>query len=144
MAKKAAEGVTIAFLGTGAMDVDNATDLIEEFIESIVASDDDPVPVFVFPLTSTEFSETLESNWWIWQSNRTSRTNALPSRGDTPRRNFNDIASGAAKTYHVPDVYTQMEHILVEAPTAILEVLWDDSRDDEDERDPRQVPRMPV
>ena len=60
MAKKVAEGVTIAFLGTGAMDVDNATDLIEDYIESAIASDDDGDPVrFVFPLLTagTEFSE---------------------------------------------------------------------------------------
>ena len=58
MAQKKSEGFTIGFLGTGAMDVDNATDLIEEFIESTITSDDDPVR-FVFPLTTNEFSDTL-------------------------------------------------------------------------------------
>ena len=129
MAKKTAEGVTIAFLGTGVMDVDNATDLIEEFIESVITSDDDPVR-FVFPLTSTEFSETLgELVEMAKQSDITYE--CITQSGDTPRRNFTDVASTAAKTYHVADVYTQMEQILTEAPTAILEVLWDSEREDD-------------
>jgi hypothetical protein len=129
MAKKAAEGLTIAFFGTGAMDVDNATDLIEEFIEATIQSDDDSVR-FVFPLTSPEFSETLgELVEMAKQSDITYE--CITQSGDTPRQNFNDIAGTAAKTYHVEDVYLQMERILTEAPVAILEVLWDQSRDDE-------------
>ena len=46
----------------------------------------------------------------------------ITQSGDTPRRNFTDVAGTAARTYHVADVYTQMEAILTEAPTAILEV----------------------
>jgi hypothetical protein len=128
MAQKT-EGVTIAFLGTGAMDVDHATDLIEEYIEATITSDDDPVR-FVFPLTTDEFSDTLgELVEMAKQSDITYEV--ITSTADKRSRTFADIASGAAKTYHVADVYTQIEQILTESPTSILEVLWDKEREDE-------------
>ena len=121
------EGVTIAFLGTGAMDVDNATDLIEEFIEATITSDDDPVR-FVFPLTTDEFTDTLGE--LVQMAKKSDITyEVITSTSDKNRRAFTDIANGAAKTYHVADVFTQMEQILVESPTAILEVLWDAERE---------------
>ena len=129
MAKKAAEGVTFAFLGTGAMDVDNATDLIEELIDATISSDDDPVR-FVFPLTSDEFSDTLGDLVEMAKKSDISYE-VITQSGDKPRRNFTDIASTATRTYHVADVYTQMEQILAEAPKAILEVLWDADRETE-------------
>lgn len=128
MAQKA-EGVTIAFLGTGAMDVDTATDLIEEFIDATISSDDDPVR-FIFPLTTNEFSDTLgELVEMAKQSDITYEV--ITHTGDKGRRSFTDITGSASKTYNVADVFTQMEQILTEAPTAILEVLWDKERDDE-------------
>ena len=128
MAQKT-EGVTIAFLGTGAMDVDNATDLIEEFIESTIRNDDDPVR-FVFPLTTDEFSDTLgELVEMARQSDITYEV--ITHTGDKAGRAFAEISGAAAKTYHVADVYTQMEQILTEASTSILEVLWDKEREDE-------------
>jgi hypothetical protein len=122
-------GVTIAFLGTGAMDVDNATDLIEEFIESAISSDDEPVR-FVFPLTTDEFSDTLtELVDMARQSDITYEV--VTSTADKGRRSFTEISNAAARTYHVADVYTQIEAILTEAPSSILEVLWDKEREEE-------------
>ena len=128
MAQKAG-GVTIAFLGTGVMDVDNATDLIEEYIEATITSDDDPVR-FVFPLTTDEFSDTLSD--LVDMAKQSDITyEVITHSGDKGRRAFTEISDTAAKTYHVADVYTQIEQILTEAPTAVLEVLWDKEREEE-------------
>jgi hypothetical protein len=53
---------------------------------------------------------------------------------DKARRRFTEIAGTAAKTYMVPDTLTQLENILVEAPRAVLFVLWDPERDDDMQR----------
>jgi len=122
-------GVTIAFLGTGAMDVDNATDLIEEFIEANITSDDDTVR-FIFPVTTDEFSDTMSD--LVDMAKQSEITyEAITHSGDKGRRAFTEVSDAAAKTYHVADVYTQMESILTEAPTAVLEVLWDKEREEE-------------
>jgi hypothetical protein len=123
------EGVTIGFLGTGTMDVDQATDLIEEFIEGTITSDEDPV-TFLFPLTTDEFSDTMEQLVEMAQKSDITYE-VITSTADKRRGRFTEIANNAAKTYHVADVYTQMEHILTEAPKALLEVLWDQERDQE-------------
>jgi hypothetical protein len=129
MPQQKAEGVTIGFLGTGSMDVDSATDLIEEFIESVITSDEDPV-TFVFPLTTDEFSDTMEElSEMAKKSDITYEV--ITSTSDKGRRRFTEIAGSAAKTYHVADVYTQMEHILTEAPRSLLEVLWDKEREEQ-------------
>jgi hypothetical protein len=129
MAQKTTEGVTIVFLGTGAMDVDNATDLVEEFISATISSDDDPVR-FVFPATVDEFSDTMEE--LVDMAKQSDITyEVVTSTADKSRRRFTEIAASAAKTYHVADVYTQLEHILTESPRSVLEVLWDEEREEE-------------
>ena len=129
MAQQTAEGVTIAFLGTGSMDVDKATDLIEEFIESTITSDDDAVR-FVFPLTTDEFSDTMEE--LVDMAKQSDITyEVITSTSDKGRRRFTEIANDAAKNYHVADVFTQIEHILTESPRSILEVLWDKEREED-------------
>jgi hypothetical protein len=127
MAQK--QGLTIAFLGTGRMDINNATDLIEELIDAVVPSEDDPVK-FVFPLTTAEFSETLEDLVKMAKKSEIAYE-VVTHTEDKGRRAFIDIAEGASKKYHVADVYTQIEQILTEAPTSVLEVLWDDKREEE-------------
>jgi len=128
MAQKA-EGVTIGFLGTGTMDVDNATDLIEEFIEASITSEDDAVR-FVFPLTTDEFSDTMEE--LVDMAKQSDITyEVITGTADKGRRRFTEIAGDAAKTYHVADVFVQMEQILSDSPTAILEVLWDKDREED-------------
>lgn len=123
------EGVTIGFLGTGTMDVDTATDLIEEYIEANISNDDDPVR-FVFPLSTDEFSDTMTE--LVTMAKESDITyEVITSTADKGRRAFTEISESAAKTYHVADVFTQMEQILSDAPQAVLEVLWDDEREEE-------------
>jgi hypothetical protein len=129
MPPRKAEGLTIAFLGTGSMDVDAATDLVEELIESAITSDEDFVR-FVFPLTTDEFSDTLAGLVKMAQESDVSYE-VITATGDKSRRGFNDITSGAAKAYNVADVFLQMEQILNDSPKAILEVLWDKEREEE-------------
>jgi hypothetical protein len=124
-----ADGVTIGFLGTGAMDIDAATDLIEEFIEATISNEEDPVR-FIFPLTTTEFSDTMEE--LVEMAKKSDITyEVITSTSDKGRRAFTEIAASAARTYHVADVFTQLEHVLTEAPKGMLEVLWDKQRDAE-------------
>lgn len=128
MAQKT-EGVTIGFLGTGTMDVDNATDLIEEFIESTITSEEDAVR-FVFPLTTDEFSDTMEE--LVDMAKQSDITyEVITGTADKGRRRFTEIAGDAAKTYHVADVFVQMKQILTDSPTALLEVLWDKDREED-------------
>src|SRR5882672_4790479 len=124
------EGVTIGFLGTGTMEnVDTAIDLIEEYIEANITSEEDPV-VFVFPLTTNEFSETMEE--LVDMARKSDITyEVITSTSDKGRRSFTNITANAARTYHVADVFTQLEQILNDAPKALLEILWDDKRQDE-------------
>jgi hypothetical protein len=125
-----AKGVTVAFLGTGAMEVDNATDLVEDYIEATITSDDDPVR-FVFPLSTDEFSETLRGLVEMAQKSDITYE-VVTSTSDKGRRTLVDIAETAAKTYHVADMFLQIEQILTEAgPSAVLEVLWDKEREEE-------------
>lgn len=124
------EGVTIGFLGTGLMEnVDTAIDLIEEYIEANITSEEDPV-VFVFPVTTDEFSETLEE--LVDMAKKSDITyEVITSTSDKGRRSFTDITANAARTYHVADVFAQLEQILTDAPKALLEILWDTKREGE-------------
>lgn len=122
------EGVTIGFLGTGTMEVDPATDLIEEWINETVKPDE-PAR-FVFPLTTDEFSDSLNDLARMARSSKITYE-VITNPDDKNRRAHVEVANGAAKQYHVTDVWTQMEAILVDAPQSALMVLWDDQRDDE-------------
>jgi len=125
---KPPEGITIGFLGTGEMEADPATDLIEEFINESIKPDE-PAK-FVFPLTQEEFSDTLGS---LAEMARKSKITyeVITNAEDKKKRAYLQIAQGAANQYLVTDVFTQMETVLVEAPQSALMVLWDDKRDDE-------------
>lgn len=125
---KAAEGITIGFLGTGEMEADPATDLIEEFINEAIPTSE-PAK-FVFPLVSKEFSDSLAA---LADMARKSKIvyEVITTSEDKKRRAFQEAANGAAHTHLVTDVWTQMEQLLVDAPKSALFVLWDDKRDAE-------------
>jgi len=110
------------------MEPDPATDLIEEFINESIKPDE-PAK-FIFPLTQDEFSDSLSG---LAEMARKSKITyeVITNTEDKKRRAFLQIAQGAANTYLVTDVFTQMETLLVEAPQAVLMVLWDEKRDDE-------------
>jgi hypothetical protein len=128
MPRQQATGITIGFLGTGSMEVDEATGLIEEYCTKAL-QEDDPVTL-VFPLTSGEFSDTMGDLVRMAKANDLSYQ-VVTNKEDKNRRAFVEIANDAAKTYHVADVFTQMESILSEAPRSALMVIWDDERSDE-------------
>ena len=125
---KAQEGVTIGFLGTGEMEVDPATDLIEQFINESVKPEE-PAK-FIFPLTSAEFSDSMDR---LAEMARKSKIayECIVTPEDKKRRAFQEVISGAVHTHTVTDIWTQMEQILVDAPKSALFVLWDDKRDEE-------------
>jgi len=121
------EGVTIGFLGTGEMKVDPATTVIEEYLNS-AASPDDPVR-FVFPLTSEEFSDSMHELVTMAQASKIAYE--VVSTGSITKRAMIEVSQSATKTYTVPDIWTQMEAILVDAlPKSTLMVLWDDEREE--------------
>jgi hypothetical protein len=125
---KPPEGITIGFVGTGEMEADAATDLIEEFINEAIPPDE-PAK-FLFPLTTNEFSDTLGQ---LAEMARKSKITyeVVTNTEDKKRRAYLQIAQGAANQYLATDVFTQMETTLVEAPRAVVMVLWDEKRDDE-------------
>ena len=125
---KPPEGITIGFIGTGEMEADAATDLIEEFINESIKPDE-PAK-FVFPLTTAEFSDTLGQLADMARKSKITYE-VITNPEDKKRRAYTQIAQAAANQYLVTDVFTQMESLLVEAPNAALMVLWDDKRDDE-------------
>jgi hypothetical protein len=125
---KPPEGITIGFIGTGEMEVDAATDLIEEYINEAIKPDE-PAK-FVFPLTTAEFSDTLGGLADMARKSKITYE-VVTNPDDKKKRTFMQIAQGAANQYLVTDVFTQMETVLVEAPNAVLMVLWDEKRDDE-------------
>src|SRR6516162_4032160 len=128
MPRGKSQGITIGFIGTGEMEPDPATDLIEEFLTETVKSED-PVK-FIFPLVLNEFSDSLAG---LTEMARKSKITyeVITNTEDKKRRPFMQIAQAASNQYLVTDVFTQMETILVEAPNAALMVLWDDKRDAE-------------
>lgn len=128
MPKRTPEGITVGFLGTGLMEVNTATGLIEEYLNESLQGEE--TVRFVFPLTTDEFSDTMGDLVSMAKASEITYE-VLRATEDKERRAFQDIASGAAKTYDVPDVFTQMENILVEAPRSILMMLWDTERDEE-------------
>jgi hypothetical protein len=121
-------GITIGFVGTGEMEADAAIDLIEEFINESIKPDE-PAK-FVFPLTSAEFNDTLGQLADMAQKSKITYE-VITNPEDKKKRAYTQIAQGAANQYLVTDVFTQMETVLVEAPNAVLMVLWDEKRDDE-------------
>lgn len=126
------EGITIGFLGTGAMEVNAATTLLEEYINASVKPEE-PAR-FLFPLTTDEFSDSLMNLAKMAKASRIAYE-VITSADDKGRRAHTEIASGAARQYqNVADIWTQMEAILVEAPQAALVVLWDDKREAEIDR----------
>lgn len=125
---KPPEGITIGFVGTGEMEADAATDLIEEYINESIKPDE-PAK-FVFPLTTDEFSDTLGQLADMARKSKITYE-VITNTEDKKRRAYIQIAQAAANQYLVTDVFTQMETILVEAPNAVLMVLWDEKRDDE-------------
>ena len=127
-AAKPAGGITIGFLGTGAMEVNKATTALEEFINESVKPDE-PAR-FIFPLTTDEFTDSMKELALMAKASRISYE-VITQADDKGRRAHQEIAAAAAKQYQVTDVWTQMEAILVEAPSAALAVLWDEKRDAE-------------
>ena len=121
-------GIVIGFLGTGAMEVDSAIDLIEEYINKSIKPDE-PAR-FVFPLTTDEFSDTLAGLSLMARKSKITYE-VITQSDDKGKRAHQEVANSAAKTYQVVDVWTQMEAILVDAPQAALMVLWDEKRNDE-------------
>lgn len=125
---KPPEGITIGFVGTGEMEADAATDLIEEFINESIKPDE-PAK-FLFPLTQSEFSDTLGQLADMARKSKITYE-VITNTEDKKRRAFTQIANAAANQYLATDVWTQMETTLVEAPQAVVMVLWDEKRDDE-------------
>lgn len=125
---KPPEGITIGFVGTGEMEADAATDLIEEFINESIKPDE-PAK-FLFPLTQNEFSDTLGQLADMARKSKITYE-VVTNTEDKKRRAFTQIAQAAANQYLATDVWTQMETTLVEAPQAVVMVLWDEKRDDE-------------
>jgi len=110
------------------MEADPATDLIEEYINESVKPDE-PAK-FIFPLTETEFSDTLTQLATMARKSKITYE-VITNADDKKRRPFQEVVNGAAHTHLVSDTWTQMQEILTEAPKAALFVLWDDKRDDE-------------
>jgi hypothetical protein len=125
---KPPEGITIGFVGTGEIEADAGIDLIEEFINEAIKPDE-PAK-FIFPLTTAEFSDTLGQFADMARKSKITYE-VITNTEDKKRRAYIQIAQGAANQYLVTDVFTQMETLLVEAPNAVLMVLWDEKRDDE-------------
>ena len=125
---KPPEGITIGFLGTGEMEADPATDLIEEFLNESIKPDE-PAK-FIFPLTQDEFSDSLAGLADMARKSKI-RYEVITNAEDKKRRAFTTIAQGSAHQWMATDVFTQMETLLVEAPRSVLFVLWDEKRDDE-------------
>jgi len=122
-------GITVGFLGTGTMEVNAATDLIEEFVNESLGDSDEGVR-FLFPLTTDEFTDTMGDLVNMAKASEIIY-DVVRNTGDKERRAFQEIAANAAKTYDVPNVFDQMELILTEAPRSILMVLWDGEREEE-------------
>jgi hypothetical protein len=121
-------GITIGFLGTGEMEADAAIGLIEQYINESVKPDESVK--FVFPVTESEFSDTLAL--LATMARRSSITyEAITNPEDKSRRPFQEAIDGAAHTHVVTDIWTQMEQILVDASKSVLFVLWDEKRDQE-------------
>lgn len=125
---KPPEGITIGFLGTGEMEADPATDLIEEFINESIKPEEPAI--FIFPLTQDEFSDTMGSLADMARKSKI-RYEVITNSEDKKRRAFTTVVQSASNQYLATDVFTQMETILVEAPQSVLMVLWDEKRDDE-------------
>lgn len=119
------KGITIGFMGTGAMEVDTATTLLEDYINASVKPDE-PVR-FIFPLTTDEFSDNMLNLAEMAQASKIAYE-VITSSTDRGRKAHIEIATGATKQYQVADIWTQMEAILVEAAAAVLVVLWDEAR----------------
>lgn len=122
------QGITIGFMGTGEMEVNAATTLLEEFINNSVKPDE-PAR-FVFPLTADEFTDSMAGLATMAKASKIAYE-VVTNQQEKARRGHTEVASGAAKTYHVPDVFTQIEAILADAPKAALMVLMDPKRKDE-------------
>lgn len=110
------------------MEADPATDLIEEFLNESIKPDE-PAK-FIFPLTQDEFSDSLAGLADMARKSKI-RYEVITNAEDKKRRAFTQIASSSAHQWMATDVFTQMETLLVEAPRAVLFVLWDEKRDDE-------------
>jgi len=110
------------------MEADPATDLIEEYINESVKPDE-PAK-FIFPLTETEFSDTLAQLATMARKSKITYE-VITDADNKKRRAFQEVVNGAAHTHLVTDTWTQMQEILTEAPKAALFVLWDEKRDDE-------------
>lgn len=122
------EGVTVVFLGTGQMDIDTATDLIQEYIDANISEDE--YVRFVFPLITDEFSDTMED--LVEMAKQSDITYEVVSNSaDKGRRAFIEISNSAARTYSVADVLTQLEQMLTQAERSVLMVLWDKERVDD-------------
>lgn len=128
MPRTSQAGITIGFLGTGEMEVDPATDLIEVYINESVKPDESVR--LVFPVTEAEFSDSLDQIASMARKNRLAYE-VITNSDDKKRRPFQEVLNAAANTHLVTDVWTQMEQILVDAPKAALFVLWDEKRDKE-------------
>jgi hypothetical protein len=124
---KSADGLVIGFLGTGEMEVDPATDLIEEFINESIKPEEPAV--FVFPLTSEEFSDSMGQLADMARKSKI-RYEVITTADDKKRRVFTEVANGASRTYTEADVWVKMENLLTDASKSALFVLWDDKRED--------------
>jgi hypothetical protein len=129
--RQSATALTIGFFGTGAMDVEHGTTLIEEWIDARVKKEDKVRWVFV--LTSDEFTQTL-ADYAASAKDFEIAYEVITKPDDKARRTFNEVGSDAAHIYNVDNPLLQMEQILKEASQSALFILWDDERNEEMER----------
>lgn len=113
-------GMTIGFLGTGVMEVDAATLLLEEHINEVAQLEEQIR--FIFPLTTKEFSDSL------WDLARMAKAARVPYEVITVVGHdvHAEMLEGATRAYQVDDLWGQMEAILLQARQATLVVLGDD------------------
>jgi len=128
MPKKPPEDIMVGVLGTGEMDVDQATTLLEDYMNAEIQGEESVR--LIFPMVTGEFSDTMDELVNMATENSIAYE-LITNAEDKARRRFTEIAATARKTYMAPAPFLQLETILVEAPRAVLFVLWDSERDDE-------------
>jgi hypothetical protein len=120
------EGITIGFLGTGAMDVDAGMVLIQEYLDANIKPSESVKWMFVlvdgeFTATLTEYVAIAKSSDIVYE--------VITRSSDTSKRAFVEMANDAAKVINVEDPILQLEQSLKEAPRSALFLLWDKERD---------------
>lgn len=122
--KPAGGGVTIGFVGSGALDLNEVAEtLIVDFIDGRV-TEDDPVR-WAFILTKDEFTDSLEE-----LAKLSTRANipydVLTLPGDKPSRPQQTIQNKASRRYSVEDPTDHMVTYLQDAVDGVVFFLWDE------------------